>query len=1154
MSSTKQDNYSHNNLLGINLAQKGIAYFPDFAQFATFRLKKSKREIFYKQWLQITQAIDKLCAKMEYKTVCICGVDYSLWNMWCDVNDMAKPKGVTDHQLMQQKPFTYSGGDFWFHIKGDNETDCHTIYLAIFEYLEADIQSSHLTIQAHNMYGGKVFGGQFIDGLVNPVNAVTLSENMIVGDEDSNYYGSAYVLQQKFRHNWSELENMIGRNHDDRSHIKCAHQVNGENFTQRIFRQALPYGRSDTGVGKEEGFYFVAYTKDGSIYEDLMRNIIGSHEGFVKDQMLNNTQAISGNFWFIPCAEKVGLSYNPEPVEVAMNDYSDVHSKNGLMYYNKKDFLHRAQKDGLEISNKIIILLSQLFGHWNDTWEKKIRMPALGHLKDYVEEPRWQQYQSIVQSPSSALRKGLAIKISLSDVLLRQQFHDEARLYNIKPYEIIVGNMPPLNLGSGTQVMEYLNEDEKIEAFFGMLNEYSATGHNVPDYKKLLRLGVKGLIEEATKKLHQANDEKRDFFQSVLWSLEGLRDFILSYATLAEQLKSKTAESAVTERQNYADIAQRMQRLAEGKPEGLLDAIQLIFITNCALHQIGEPMSIGRLDQYLIEPYQADNLTQAEAQEIIDAFWLKMDETVNYNRQFMSDYLTYGTGAVFDSAGNFPQGSALNQWMQQTTVGGYLPTESEIGEDGCNEITLMCLRSTRRLPLNAPCLSLRVHGKMDTPLHQAILSEAAKAILSGGIHPVLINDDKLVTALTQSGINNLADARDYTYDGYFEPIIGGKSEWAFSYVPVLPAVAMAMNQGATIEGAGWVHLRGLKSSWNSPPPEDIQTFGQFMTIFYTHYKWLISKFYNTLMEQYGNLWGVCPSPLFSALIDGCMESGRDMTNGGAKYHIVAPMMCGITNAINSLYVIKTLVYDEKTAITTLPELLQALWNNWGDNMVEPFHNTLAGQTRADDRAVRYQNLRQAALLVPKFGEGNSAELKAFAEQVVGRCVDIIHQGLDEKKGLPSIKKAYRALKKKYAIEGREFAFSVTPGVGTFEDNVGLGLDMGASADGRLAGTPIADDFSTAPSPANEFSQTTSYDVYQCLQDWNIPAINIGLSNIAPVDLNIKEDFQFDDMEQLIKAFAKGEIGSNMMTITTADSETYEKIASDPEKCDLAGYV
>ncbi|TXT39726.1 MAG: hypothetical protein FD135_1968 [Comamonadaceae bacterium] len=674
----------------------------------------------------------------------------------------------------------------------------------------------------------------------------------------------------------------------------------------------------------------------------------------------------------------------------------------------------------------------------------------------------------------------------------------------------------------------------------------------MPNYKKVLRLGVQGLLDEANAKLGLASEDAKDFYQSVVWSLEGLQTFITQYGELATRLHDETPETCQQERSNLGGIATRMKKLASAKPEGLLESLQLIFIINCALHQVGEPMSIGRLDQYLIEAYEADmasnRLTVDEAQDIIDAFWLKMDETVLYNRQNMPDYITYGTGAVFYSAGNFPQGSALNQWVQQVTVGGYLPTDTTSPQDGCNAITLMCLRAARRLPLNAPCLSLRVHNKMDLPIHQDILEEAAKAILSGGAHPVLMNDDKLCEGLMHSGPVSLADARDYTCDGCFEPIIGGKTEWAFSYVPILPVVGMAMNQGATIEGAGWVNLRGLKSGWNSPPPQEIHSFASFMEIFYTQYTWQISAFYNSLMNNYGALGPVCPSPLFSSMVDGCMESGRDMTDGGAQYHIVAPMMCGITNAINALYAIDKLVYDPATAVTTLPELLQALWNNWGESMQEPFQNVLAGPARAEDNAARYKALRQVALSLPKFGRGNSPELKAFGAEVVTKCVQIIRDGIDHP--LPGIGKNYEVLKKKYGSPEKPFAFTVTPGVGTFEDNLGLGVGMAASADGRLAGETIADDFSPAPSPCDMPVDSQPYNIFEALKDWNVPAINIGLSNAAPVDVNIREDFPLDELKEVIRQFAAGDIGSNLLTVTTANPDTYTQAQTLPEKYDL----
>ena len=64
------------------------------------------------------------------------------------------------------------------------------------------------------------------------------------------------------------------------------------------------------------------------------------------------------------------------------------------------------------------------------------------------------------------------------------------------------------------------------------------------------------------------------------------------------------------------------------------------------------------------------------------------------------------------------------------------------------------------------------------------------------------------------------------------------------------------------------------------------------------------------------------------------------------------------------------------------------------------------------------------------------------------------------------------------------------------------------------------------------------------------SICIGISNAAPVDLNIRENFNESELQKVIKAFADGKIGSNMMTITTADPETYEQAVVYPEKYDL----
>ena len=94
-------------------------------------------------------------------------------------------------------------------------------------------------------------------------------------------------------------------------------------------------------------------------------------------------------------------------------------------------------------------------------------------------------------------------------------------------------------------------------------------------------------------------------------------------------------------------------------------------------------------------------------------------------------------------ASPYPQGASFNQWGHQLTVGG----SKRDGSLAYNSVTMMCLRAARRIPVNAPCLGLRV--RKDMP--KVFLEEAAKAILSGGAHPILLNDDRVIPAIMHSG-------------------------------------------------------------------------------------------------------------------------------------------------------------------------------------------------------------------------------------------------------------------------------------------------------------------------------------------------------------------------------------------------------------------
>lgn len=970
-----------------------------------------------------------------------------------------------------------------------------------------------------------------------------------------------------------EMENLIGRTHDgnmilsddERCHVKLARVDDEDGVNYRLVGQSQPFRKKnevDGGYGREEGVFQLSFAKSIEAFTRVLQSLVGDKQGYIKSRHFHVSHSDFGSYYYVPSAPELGLPAPHPSLSVPMNEFFDVRSKNGRMFYNTKDYLNKTgnRNAGPEMqplpTDRVVELLGYSFSRWHDTWYRRRPVPELGHLKDYAGSG------VDLARISLAERKGLAVKKTLG-LLSSHPLGRQFDTYRIHPKELVVGVVPDFTLGSGFEAMRYLDPDEEIDAFLMNLNEAGAAGHNVPGYKKLLETGIGALLEDVKRRQAAAADtEAGQFYQSAIYALEGVQAYFRNYAKLArEKLLAMGQNGSPGDRANLEAISERMDRLSSERPRSFLDAAQFIFSMHCAMHIAAESVSIGRLDQLLEPFYNPAETPPGEAQEIVDCFWIKMDEKVLLNHRNYSDRLSRGSGAITYQGGDFPQGAALNQWVQQVTIGGYKANDAEPPQDACNEVTRMCLRSARRLPLNAPCLSLRVHP--GTP--DDVIEEAAACILSGGGHPFLINDDKVVAGLLRSGMSAAgevsaiapADARDMVCDGCFESLVAGKCDFAFSYVPVPDAVEMALNRGRTYADAGPVHLAGLKASLRSKPPEEIRTWDEFYDIFLSHYRWKLIDFYAGMFGRYGNLSKVCPSPLLSCLIDGCLDKGRDLTSGGARYKLLAPLMNGISTAIDSLWAIRSLVFGDE-ALFTLPELVKCLICDWGYDMKEPFCSVTGAEDRIAVERERFRHLRLYALRLPKFGEGNQ-EVDGFARKLVRDLVDMAY-GLFRNPPRP-IARQLDALSARYGTGQHPFGLIVTPGIATFEDYAGVGSFLGASADGRRCRHTVASDFSASPGPLDLPVPEGGRPAACALRSWTAgeamdadPAhtdpIGIGLSNGSPVDVNIRESFPAPELRTLLRDFAHGRLGSNMMSITCADPVTLANAQQFPDRYDL----
>ncbi|MGH1434932.1 MAG: Dyp-type peroxidase [Lewinella sp.] len=1168
MKKSKPDSITPDRVQAVyKLAQPGLLYMPAHGIFLTIQLNRAGKNS-EKAILQLVKIITQRAESMATTSRIVAGFSSKLWKKWTGKVPPGAPGSSTI--LKQTDYFKDTQSDLFFYLKSEARENCEQLKEMVLAGLD-DYISDIAATTGEMSSDRKILDRHYYDGITSPSDPAQVVGSIIRAD-DNAYAGSSWAFVQKFNVDWQYFarlntdakDEVIGRNgdaviipdDDKRSHIQRARVYNNQRENIKLVRQALPFGKSKTGAGREKGIYFVAYANDTDAMEQIMHSMAGHGHGAAPDNLLNNVQGIAGGYYYLPNTKELELKQGLDKKDFSTDPHWATRSKNGWMFYNSNDYLTVMGTDRYPDppSQRILHLIGNIFSLWRDHWYQVRNIPEMQHLSHYLDKgEKW-----VMKAPIP-IRKGMAIKKSLSLVNTNPHYPQTPEMYawqadqfRIDPQDILFGIMPELSLGRGKEVMPYLRDDEKQFAFSLMLDESSAMGHIVPDHKKMLKMGLGALIADITAREEKAKGETKTFYTSSRLALEGVQSWLSNYSNLATQM-AKDLKDRPNEQQNLLGIAKRANKLMTQPPETFLEATQLVFTMHACFHLTGNPVAVGRLDQLLIDFYKNDNISEESAQEIIEAFWIKLGEKALHNRHYATDHVSYGTTAVSYIGGNFPQGGGINQWVQQLTVGGSLPTSGKKPKPGANAITMMALKASRRLPLNAPCLSLRIYKGMD----KALLEEAAKAILSGGAHPILFQEERMIKGLHEFSGLPLEAARDFASDGCYEPMVAGQTEFCFSNVTPLDAVECALNQGAKYSMSGPIYLRGWKSSFRSPHASEIKSFAEFQTIFLKHLEWFIVQFFNNTLMNYGNLWKICPSPMLSTLIEGCVESGRDLTNGGAKYHIIAPMFVGMATTIDSLYAIKKLVFDD-TAVCTLPELLDCLSNDWGYGMQEPSHSTLEGKTRIAVQAKQYEQWRAIALQLPKFGNGH-AEVDEIGTWLSGKMCDMAMRVLQQP---PSpLKETLANIKQNYSTKGKPWEIHLCPGIGTFEGYVGDGAGSGASADGRRNGQPYPSDFSPAPVPQDlspipqhqEQAQPipgTYRGIYTALSSWDSPEIYHKISNASPVDLNIKEDFPLPDMVRFIKDYSEGKVGSNLLTVTCVDPDTYQMAAQEPERFEL----
>ena len=386
------------------------------------------------------------------------------------------------------------------------------------------------------------------------------------------------------------------------------------------------------------------------------------------------------------------------------------------------------------------------------------------------------------------------------------------------------------------------------------------------------------------------------------------------------------------------------------------------------------------MDSFLYPYYKKDIekgiLTNEKALEIIECLWLKFNEIVYMRNSHSAKYFA-----------GFPIGFNI-------AVGG----QNEKGEDFVNELSFLFLKAQEHLGLPQPNLSVRLHkGTKDK-----ILKEAIKVVAKGSGMPQFFNDEAVIPAMEALGISE-KDARNYAIVGCVELTTQGNNlGWSDAAMFNLNKILeLTLNGGKCL-------LTGEQLSENFGDLTTYKTFEELEKSFEKHLNIFMDKMVlacEKVEEAHINL---LPSPFLSSVIDNCIEEGKDVTQGGAKYNFSGIQMIQVANLADSLWAVKKLVFDEKKI--SKEELLSALRDNFKGHEI----------TRAVilNRAEKYGNdIDEVDMMGVKWAEYFKKRLENFRNYRGG----LYHTGM-------------------YTVSA----------------HVPMGENLGASPDGRLAEEPLAD--------------------------------------------------------------------------------------------------
>jgi formate C-acetyltransferase len=597
-------------------------------------------------------------------------------------------------------------------------------------------------------------------------------------------------------------------------------------------------------------------------------------------------------------------------------------------------------------------------------------------------------------------------------------------------------------------------------------------GHIILDHETAIKKGLLTMQKEVREEIEKDGNltkEQIDFLKSLDIALEGIMIFA---NRLTKKLQEEINNTNDPKRKAILTKMYKTCNNVKTKPaKTFREAVQLYWIIKTSV-DLALPFNVhgpGRLDQFLYPYYKRDiegeRITREEAIELLEELVLKV--------------MSHNIRPYSDAVSEFSQ---RYEGSEPITLGGL----KETGEDATNELTYIILEVAAR---SKTCLNFAVRFHDNSP--EELYLKVADLSYNGISSLSMLNDNIAIKALMKRGLTK-KDAQGYCITGCVDMSSPGKTGGiSFSAILLSHTLDTALRNGDSRALVGLMKNIGPKTG----EPELFRTFEDFLKAFYKQSDYVIqhiveaTKIRDQIYAEY------LPAPFLSAFVQGCLKNKKDVTQGGAKYDAEGILILNsVANLVDSLYVIKKLVFEEKKF--TLRELVDAVDNNFIQGY-EWIHSLIMD-------------------LKGKWGNGNP-ECDELAKKVTNHIFEETYK--------------YKTYK------GGVFApFIISMTSHTYDGRISL-----ATPDGRLAGKPFA--ASCNPYNVEEHGPTGVLRSVAALDYSHVCGCAVNI-RMHPSGIGQTEEAR-KKWISLIKTYFK--LGGEQLQPTVVSTKTLRAAQKDPEK-------